>query len=230
MRIFSPKLPALLAVLAVPLASPLGACSSNSAGGQDGGGEDGGLDGGGSSDGQSAAETSGSEDAPGESSTATDAPSPTDATHDARDGAAGDAPVDTGSCDPSYQCITTTCCARPNATCGSLMASGDTVVDSSTGLTWKRSFASAPTDYATAVTDCTAWGGRLPTQAEVTAYAAAQVPCDNQVQWAVPYPADCDWTSTPYSGGGAHYCIYHNGVTPPLAASDGDGHWVQCVK
>jgi hypothetical protein len=222
----------LLAVLAVPLASLLCACSSsNTAGVQDGGGEDSGVDGSGSSDGQPAAESSSSEDAPGESSTETDAPSPSDAMGDAGDGVLSDAPVDTGSCDPSYQCIATWCCARPNGTCGSLTATGDTVVDSSTGLTWKRSYPSNQTDYATAVSECTTWGGRLPTQAELTAYNAAQYPCDNQVQWAAPYTTQCGWSSTESSlGAGSHYCVYHDGQTPPGLASDGDGHWAQCVK
>jgi hypothetical protein len=227
---FGLKWPSLLAtLLMVPLASVQGACSSSGAAGQDGGGEDGALDAGGSSDGSSPVESSSPDDAPGESSMTTDAPSPTDAMGDARDTGSSDSPADTGPCDPSDQCITTACCPRSSQTCGSLMASGDTVVDSSTGLTWKRSFVSGETGYTTAVSQCTAWGGRLPTQTELTAYAAAQVPCDNQVKWAGPFPTQCEWSSTPYSGGGAHYCIYHDG-SAALVASDGDSHWAQCVK
>ncbi len=133
-------------------------------------------------------------------------------------------------CSNSQLCTKDVCCARPNQTCGTFTLSGDNVVDSATGLTWERSFADL-TDYPTATTDCTAWGGRLPTATELTAYYQARnsTSCAFTVDWATPTSTDCIWTSTPYSGGGAHDCVYYSN-TPMSTSLDGDSNYVQCVK
>jgi hypothetical protein len=222
--------PAALSLgVAVALGSPLAACSSSSStGGADGGGgEDSSFQEAGQ-DGPGSTTEGGGEDALSDQGS-TDATPPGDARDGAADAGGGhDSATDTGSCDATNVCVTAQCCPRPNQSCGSFTMTGDNVVDSTTHLTWQRSFADQ-TDYATASADCAAWGGRLPTQAELTSYAQARSTCSAQLLWATPYTTECVWSSTAYSGGGAHYCVFYNGA-PAGTIPDGDTQWVQCVK
>jgi hypothetical protein len=85
------------------------------------------------------------------------------------------------------------------------------------------------TDYQMAMSECSAWGGGIPDDAELEAYAAAQAPCNAQYSWARPESTACVWSSTAYDAGGAHDCVYFTGAAPGLGL-DGDSHYVLCVK
>jgi hypothetical protein len=111
------------------------------------------------------------------------------------------------------------------------MVSGDVTLDTSTGLQWARMI-DCPVPYDTAVSTCTTWGGRLPTEAELQAIITPVLMCvvSGMLTWAFPAQGQTMWTSTVDPMNSAfHYTLYFNSNSP-VSAPDGDGHWVQCVK
>jgi hypothetical protein len=119
----------------------------------------------------------------------------------------------------------------PDMSCGTFTATGDHIVDSSTGLTWLRTIIS-PESTTMGSSDCLAWGGRLPTESELTSLGAAAKACRSQIVWPFPPSGQCAWSSTPFGDSGtsgADYCVYFDGGTP-TPTPNADYHWILCVK
>jgi hypothetical protein len=113
------------------------------------------------------------------------------------------------------------------------MATGDEITDATTGLSWSR-HASGPITYADATTACASWGGRLPTEAELVAFAttslAAITSCTG-VQLFQPWPTDGEpvWSTTPDpSNPNFHATVYNTGLTTSHPGTDGVPYI--CVK
>jgi hypothetical protein len=114
-------------------------------------------------------------------------------------------------------------------TCAPFTATGDQIVDSSTGLKWTRNLLSSQT-FARATTACTTWGGRLPTEMELTSFVQAIKPCETTITFPIPDPGNAVWSSTQDPSNSTFYfCVFFDG-TPPLSAPDTDGHYTLCVK
>jgi hypothetical protein len=114
--------------------------------------------------------------------------------------------------------------ALPDVSCPPLQATGDTIVDTTTNLTWSRA-AQAPTTYVDATTACTNLGARLPTQDELTAFAAtangAVAACHEVL---VPWPSDGEpmWTTTMDTANPNFFItVYRDGTTTSHPKTDG---------
>jgi hypothetical protein len=118
-----------------------------------------------------------------------------------------------------------------NTSCAPYTVEGDSISDSSTGLTWRDSL-SGPEVWATAVTDCATWGGRLPTEDEATSLVQAveASSCASQIKWPAPLPGEGFWTSTPDPQNASFYYTVFFGAEIPVPVPATDGHWVVCVK
>jgi hypothetical protein len=117
-----------------------------------------------------------------------------------------------------------------NTSCPPYSVEGDSISDSSTGLTWRNSL-SGPEDWATADTDCGAWGGRIPTESEATSLVQAieASSCAAQIKWPAPPAGQGFWTSTldPQNASFYYTAFFGGGMPIPVPATD--GHWVVCV-
>jgi hypothetical protein len=110
------------------------------------------------------------------------------------------------------------------------MASGDVILDTSTNLKWQRQISTAEV-YASAVNDCMAWGGRVPTEAELTAVITPLRICvsTGKLTFTQPPASEPVWSSTPDpSNSTFNYVVYFSG-TPPTPAPQTDGHRTWCV-
>jgi hypothetical protein len=120
----------------------------------------------------------------------------------------------------------------PDASCPPLQASGYTITDTTTHLSWSR-FAYPPATYTDATSTCTSWGGRLPSESELvafasTAYGAIGV-CTDPL--SLPWPASGDpmWTTTMDSSNSRFFItVYYTGLTTSHPETDGVGYI--CVK
>jgi hypothetical protein len=113
----------------------------------------------------------------------------------------------------------------PDASCPPLQATGDEIVDTTTNLTWSRT-AQYPLTYADATTACANLSARLPTQSELTAFAAtayaAVVACNGAVP--LPWPADGEpmWTTTTDAANPNFFITVHlDGTTASHPKTDG---------
>ena len=80
------------------------------------------------------------------------------------------------------------------------------------------------------MTACATWGGRLPTETELTSYLASRASCTAQgIVWAIPESSACIWSSTAYDGGGAHQCVSRFSAQTTIVP-DGDAHYAPGVK
>ena len=133
-----------------------------------------------------------------------------------------DAAVDSGGADAT-------------TTCGPLVAMGDEITDTTTGLSWSRTAQSSET-YGDAMAACAKWGGRLPTEAELVAFAntsrAAVSTCGGVVVVLLqPWPSDGEpqWTTTPdTTNPNFHEAVYNDGTTTVHPENDGVPYI--CVK
>ena len=114
---------------------------------------------------------------------------------------------------------------------------GDEITDSTTGLSWSRTAGYSET-YPDAMVACAQWGGRLPTEAELGAFAntsrAAVSTCGGVgvvVQALQPWPSDGEpqWTTTPdTTNPNFHETVYNDGTTTVHPEDDGVPYI--CVK
>jgi hypothetical protein len=77
-----------------------------------------------------------------------------------------------------------------------------------------------------------AWGGRLPTEAELQAIIGPVLMCiaSGMLTWQAPPSGESMWTSTGDPASPSfHYAVFLS-AEPPVTAPNGDAHWVLCVK
>jgi hypothetical protein len=114
-------------------------------------------------------------------------------------------------------------------TCPPFTATGDQIIDSSAGLKWTRNLLPSQT-YAEATASCSGWGGRIPTEMELTSLVQAEKPCLATIRFPMPDPGMCVWSSTQDPMNSTfYYCVYFDG-TAPLPTSQTDGIETLCVK
>jgi hypothetical protein len=110
------------------------------------------------------------------------------------------------------------------------MATGDVILDTGTNLKWKREILSTQ-NYSMATNSCMLWGGRIPTEAELTAVIGPIRKCIlmGTLTFHQPPINQGVWSSTPDpSNSTFDYVVYFDG-TPPTPAPQIDGHWTWCV-
>jgi hypothetical protein len=110
------------------------------------------------------------------------------------------------------------------------MASGDVILDTQTSLKWARTI-TCPETYAAATTTCTSWGGRVPTESELTAFRSAVIAClpGGMLTWDGPPPGQAVWSSTPDPMSAGFYMLVYFDGTPDTGSPASDNHWVRCV-
>jgi hypothetical protein len=110
------------------------------------------------------------------------------------------------------------------------MASGDVILDTSTGLKWARMITS-PSTYATATSTCMAWGGRIPTEQELLNFRGPVLMCVGQgkLTWDGPPPREEVWSSTPDPMNASFHMTVGFDSAPANSAPDTDVYWVRCV-
>jgi hypothetical protein len=128
----------------------------------------------------------------------------------------------------------------PDEICSPLTAHADEIVDATTGLRWARHIA-GPAPFATGTSICQAWGGRIPSPAEIKTLMIAFFTCASKdggvtLTWDGPPSGETMWSSAVDPLNSAfHECVLFDSLLPDggldlISSPAGDGHWIRCVR